>query len=101
MVVTRRKQSCGKVAKVLHESISNDIIMLDASFIGRKEMRFLRHTCAHMDADMLTENFASLVKYSIYTNSNKHSKRFLESYDSYDVAPAVVHNLRNELLKSK
>ena len=75
--------------------------MLDASFIGRKEMRFLRYLCANMDAGIMEENFSGLVKYSVYTNSNKRSKPFLESYNSYEVAPSVVHNVRNEILKSK
>jgi hypothetical protein len=86
---------------VPYDNLSNGIVMLDASFIGRKEMRFLRHVCGHVDAGAMDENFSSLVKYSVYTNTNKRSKPFLESYSSYEVDLAVVHNARNEILKSK
>jgi hypothetical protein len=79
----------------------DNVMKLDSSYIGRKEMKYLRDVCRHGDRQWVESNFPSLVNYAIYVCSNKQRSKLLASYESYEVRRSVVEKLRKQLLRSK
>ena len=57
-------QGCPQITK-------DNVMKLDSSYIGRKEMKYLRDVCRHGDRQWVESNFPSLVNYAIYVCSNK------------------------------
>lgn len=82
-------------------TIPKEFILLNASYIGKKELAYITQMVALMDAEYLMQNFASMIKYAIYACTDEYSKPFLNIYGSYEMVPEVVEDLRRKLLGPK